>query len=123
MDTLHRGSLVRLILAAVLAGGLLPQLVLTGGGLSVTALVGSCTIGFVGGLLIDSWRWLALIPSAASIGVAVGYLATIDLSPFGVNAGIPRGSIYAFIAIVAATHAIAAMTAAMGGAVAARRFG
>jgi len=115
--------LIRRILASVLAGVVLPQAVLNGGGLSVTALAGSLAIGCAGGLLVDSWRWLALIPVAAATGVATTYLTAIDLSPFGVNTGVPRASICAVVAFVAATHAVMAMSAAMVGAVATRRFG
>jgi hypothetical protein len=122
MGMMRRGSLVRLSLAAVLAGVVLPQVVLTSGGMSPAALVGVFAIGFAAGLLVDRWRWLAVIPVAAAIGVAARYLTTIDFSPFGVNAGVPRGGIYAFVAFVAAMHAAVAMGAAMIGAIATRRF-
>src|SRR5262245_318160 len=99
---MHRGVLVRLTLAAALAGLLLPQVVLTGGSFGTMALVGTCAIGFAAGLLVRTPRWLALIPVAAAFGLAIRYVAAIDTAPYGSNAGVPAASLYALVAFVAA---------------------
>lgn len=103
----------RVILAAILAGVLLPQWVIARGGISPVAMAGVFVIGFAGGMLLGDRRWLALIPLATVGGIAVRYVAAIDRSPYGINAGIPTASIYGFVAIIAVLHALMAMAAAM----------
>lgn len=113
MGTRHWNLWARVILAALLAGVLLPQWVLARGGLSPAALVGGFAIGFAGGMLLGDRRWLALIPLAVAGGIAVRYIAAIDRSPYGSNAGIPGRAIYGIIALIAVLHALMAMSAAM----------